>query len=158
MGEVLEAMHLLKDSPIEFSIVGKEQMEIPSDLRANPRIRWIGPVPRTSVADCYQQADVFLFPTLSDGFGMTQLEAQAWKLPVIASRFCGDVVEHGRNGWLLPEVSGQAISERLSDCVRHPEMLMAAAVESGVAPRYRLSAIGDSLSRLASNNRSMSHS
>jgi hypothetical protein len=31
--------------------------------------------------------------TFSDGFGLTQLEAQAWKLPMITTRFCGEVVD-----------------------------------------------------------------
>ena len=53
----------------------------------------------------YKEADVFILPTLSDGFGLTQLEAQSWKLPVIASRHCGEVVRDGENGVVLEEVS-----------------------------------------------------
>jgi glycosyltransferase involved in cell wall biosynthesis len=68
-------------------------------------VRWIGSVPREDAARFYRDADVFLFPTFSDGFGLTQLEAQAWKLPVIATKFCGDVVEDGKNGYLLPEIT-----------------------------------------------------
>jgi glycosyltransferase involved in cell wall biosynthesis len=45
----------------------------------------------------YERADLFLFPTLSDGFGLTNLEAQAWSLPIVASRFCGEVVRDGVN-------------------------------------------------------------
>lgn len=61
-------------------------------------VRWIGSVPRSATAMYYQLADVFLFPTLSDGFGLTQLEAQAWKLPIITSKFCGEVVKDRVNG------------------------------------------------------------
>jgi glycosyltransferase involved in cell wall biosynthesis len=67
---------------------------------------------------------VFLFPTLSDGFGLTQLEAQAWKLPVIASRHCGDVVRRGVNGVMLDEVSGQAIADAIRECVMNPPRLL----------------------------------
>ena len=146
--EVMEAMRRLQDSPIEFWIVGPAQMEIPRDLRNHPRARWTGAVPRDDAANYYRQADVFLFPTHSDGFGLTQLEAQAWKLPIIASRFCGEVVEDGRNGWLLPEVSVEAISTRLAECARRSELLVAAAAESAVAPQFTLESVGASFSRI----------
>jgi len=148
MAEVMEAMRRLQDSPIEFWIVGPAQMEIPRDLRNHPRARWTGAVPRDDAANYYRQADVFLFPTHSDGFGLTQLEAQAWKLPIIASRFCGEVVEDGRNGWLLPEVSVEAISTRLAECARRSELLVAAAAESAVAPQFTLESVGASFSRI----------
>lgn len=145
---LLDTVSLLDGEPIEFWIVGPVRMDISPELASHPRIRWIGPVPRGAAETYYRKADVFVFPSFCDGFGLTQLEAQAWKLPVIASRFCGDVVEHGRNGWLLPEVSAQAIAERLTECVRNPDGLVAAADESGVANQFSLTAFGASLSRL----------
>jgi glycosyltransferase involved in cell wall biosynthesis len=148
--EVMEAMRLLRNRPVEFRMVGRPELEIPLDLRICSRVRWIGAVPRSAVAAHYQWADVFLFPTFSDGFGLTQLEAQAWKLPVIASRFCGEVVEHGSNGWLLPEVTGEAIARQVSECADHPRQLAVASVKSGLSPRHTLSAVGAALSRLAS--------
>ena len=69
------------------------QIAVPADLRDHPQVRWAGTVSREDTARYYRDADVFLFPTYSDGFGLTQLEAQAWKLPIIASVFCGAVVE-----------------------------------------------------------------
>ncbi len=110
MAAVLDAIAQLEGKPIEFWIVGSCQINIPETFKNHPKIRWIGRIPRSETAYYYQQADVFLFPTLSDGFGLTQLEAQAWQLPVIASKNCGKVVENGENGWVLPEVSGSAIA------------------------------------------------
>jgi len=150
MQPVLDAMRLLQDLPVELTIVGASELEIPVDLQAHPRIHWIGPVPRDSVAKFYREADVFLFPTFSDGFGLTQLEAQAWKLPIIASPFCGDVVRQGRNGWVLPQVTAHAIAGQLSACVRTPVLLAEAAIESQVEAPHTLSAVGASLLRLGS--------
>jgi glycosyltransferase involved in cell wall biosynthesis len=42
-----------------------------------------------------------VFPTFSDGFGLTQLEAQAWILPIITTNFCGKLVEDEQNVWFL---------------------------------------------------------
>ena len=82
-----------------------------------PQVSWFGVAPRVSVESYYRDADVFIFPTLSDGFGLTQLEAQAWKLPVIASRYCGEVVRDGVNGVVLEEVCGEAIAEVIARVV-----------------------------------------
>jgi glycosyltransferase involved in cell wall biosynthesis len=72
-------------------------------------------VPRSAVSSYYRETDLFLFPTFSDGFGLTQLEAQSWKLPLMVSRFCGEVVEDGVNGWVIEPLSGEAIA----GCVRN---------------------------------------
>lgn len=148
--EILNAVRQLEGSPIEFTIAGPVQLDLPADLRNHPHIHWAGPVSRYETADYYRNAHVFLFPTFSDGFGLTQLEAQAWKLPIIVSRSCGAVVEHGRNGWLLPEVSAEAIAQRLLECLRHPEKLAQASHASGLAPGHTLSAVGAALTQLVS--------
>ena len=119
-GYLLEAARMLQDEPIEFLMVGPSEIKNPG---TNTNIRWFGSVPRSETARFYREADVFLFPTLSDGFGLTQLEAQAWKLPIVASRFCGEVVTDGVNGWQLPKVSANTIAEALAACLRRPAML-----------------------------------
>lgn len=120
---VLEAVQLLAGYPVEFWIVGSQQIEIPAHLQTHLQIRWLGHVNRSETAQYYQMADVFLFPTISDGFGLTQLEAQAWKLPIIASRSCGEVVVDGENGWILEEVSGNKIADLIQSILRCPKSL-----------------------------------
>jgi glycosyltransferase involved in cell wall biosynthesis len=120
---VLDAMDLLKDQPVEFWFVGPLQMSVPAQYLTAPHARWVGSVPRAQVEQYYQTADLFLFPTFSDGFGLTQLEAQAWKLPITASPFCGDVVRDGVNGIILPQVTGQAIAEAVRSLIAVPRRL-----------------------------------
>ncbi|HBL10855.1 MAG TPA: glycosyltransferase [Cyanobacteria bacterium UBA11162] len=120
---ILEAAELLRDQPIEFWFVGSPGFTKLQLDKKNNQLRWIGSVPRSATADYYQQADVFLFPTLSDGFGLTQLEAQAWKLPIIVSRFCGEVVKDGVNGIIVQEVTGEAIANALQFCLNNPQQL-----------------------------------
>ena len=119
----LEAVEHLTGEPIEFWFVGPLEIEIPEHFRNHPQVKWTGPVPRSQTQHYYQQADVFLFPTLSDGFGLTQLEAQAWGLPIIASQFCGEVVQPGKNGWILSQVSGSEIASTLSKRIHFSKQL-----------------------------------
>lgn len=137
-GQLLEAVKLLSGEHVEFWFVGPVQFEVSQELRLHPQVRWFGLVPRSAVGSYYRDADVFIFPTLSDGFGLTQLEAQSWKLPVIASRYCGEVVRDGVNGVVLEEVSGAAIAAVLLRLLRSPEMLDGMAERSGVEERFSL--------------------
>lgn len=120
---ILDSLKYIADKPIEIWLVGPNKLSIPTSLCNHPNLRLIGRVPRSQVQKYYKQADVFLFPTHSDGFGLTQLEAQAWNLPIIASRYCGEVIKHKHNGFLLEEITPQRIATVLSMCCLHPQIL-----------------------------------
>ena len=123
---VLETARLLEALPVEFVIVGHS--EINEALLGAANIKYRGLATRAETDNFYREADVFLFPTLSDGFGLTQLEAMAWQLPVIASRFCAPVVQHGKNGIALQENTPQALAAVITDFIQHPEQLKALSV------------------------------
>lgn len=146
--ELLDAARLLANEPVEFCFVGPQQIHIASDLRRCRYIKWFGAVPRTKVDRFYREADVFILPTFSDGFGLTQLEAQSWKLPVIASRFCGEVVQDGHNGVTLEEISAEAIAKVITELLRSPQRLATMARHSYVRKEFSLKALASSLSQL----------
>ena len=148
IGPLLDAVKLLADEGVEFWFVGPVQINVPAELREDARVKWFGVVPRVEVDKYYKDADVFIFPTFSDGFGLTQLEAQSWKLPVIASRHCGEVVRDGANGVVLEEVSGQTIADVLLKFIRSPELLRSMSGNSGVSDRFSLRTLASSLKTL----------
>jgi len=145
VGQLLDAARLLVGEHIEVWFVGPIQIDVPEELRRHPQIKWFGAVPRAAVVRYYREADVFMLPTLSDGFGLTQLEAQSWKLPVVASRYCGEVVSDGVNGVVLEEVSARAIVEVLLGFLRSPDTLKAMSMRSGVDDRFSLQALASAL-------------
>jgi hypothetical protein len=116
---LLEAIELLRNEPIEFTFVGSPETRI----QTNPKVKVINSVSRADTAGFYKKADIFLFPTLSDGFGLTQLEAFSWKLPVISSSFCGEVVEDHKNGLVLEKVTAEEIKKALIYCLQNPIIL-----------------------------------
>ena len=145
MAAVLDAVRQLESLPIEFWFVGSQQIAIPADLADHPQVRWVGTVPRSQTQQYYQQADVFLFPTLSDGFGLTQLEAQSWRLPLITSRYCGEVVQDQVNGVVLPEVTGETIAAVLQDFVTAPQRLADLSQGSGQLHQFSIEHLSDQL-------------
>ncbi len=82
-------------------------------------------LPRTALRGIYQQADVFLFPTLVEGMGIVVLEAMASGLPVITTpNGPGDIVRDGVDGFLVPPRDVDAIVERLEFLRSNPEARM----------------------------------
>jgi glycosyltransferase involved in cell wall biosynthesis len=146
--QLLDAIRLLENEPVEFWFVGPQQTPLPAGLKDNRRVKWFGPAARRDVDEFYRNADVFILPTLSDGFGITQLEAQSWKLPVIASRHCGRVVEHGRNGLLLEEVSAEAIAAAIKHLLDAPERLAEMSRHSYVRDEFSLQSLASSFAQL----------
>lgn len=151
---IIEAMSLFSDLsieswPIEIWLVGSSELDLSAALSAYPQLKWLGAVPRSQVQRYYQQADVFLFPTHSDGFGLTQLEAQAWKLPIIASKSCGNIVTHQQNGLCLADVSGASVAAALRHCCQHPEQLQQWSNQSVNMQPYDLSQLAKTLQKIA---------
>ena len=90
--------------------------------RAYPTVRFLGQKLGADLAACVAGADVFVFPSRTDTFGLVLLEAMACGVPVAAYPVTGplDVVLLGRTG-VLDEDLGRAISGALAmnrnDCV-----------------------------------------
>src|SRR5262249_42953043 len=84
-------------------------------------------IPRAALFERYRAADVLVFPTLCDGFGMVVTEAFAHGLPVITTRRAGaaDLVRHGENGLIVPAGNTQALAEALEWCLSHRRELKA---------------------------------
>jgi len=148
VARLLQAARTLRDEPVEFWIVGPVQIANAETAADNARVKWFGPVTWKETAEKYRAADVFILPTLSDGFAITQLEAQAYGLPVISSKCCGGVVENGRNGIILEEPSAECIAAAIRDCVADPNRLQNLAARSRVANKFTIDALAQRLREL----------
>jgi glycosyltransferase involved in cell wall biosynthesis len=150
LARLLQAARTLRDEPVEFWIVGPVQIANAEAATDNARMKWFGPVTRKETAEKYRAADVFILPTLSDGFAITQLEAQAYGLPVISSKCCGGVVENGRNGIILEEPSAGCLAAAIRDCVADPNRLQKLAAASYVQNEFTTDLLGQRLQKLGS--------
>jgi glycosyltransferase involved in cell wall biosynthesis len=74
---------------------------------------YVGQVPRSRIVDEFRRADIFVFPTLCDSFGIVQLEAMACGVPVITTPNCGSVVRDGVDGFIVPIRDALAIADRV---------------------------------------------
>lgn len=72
-----------------------------------PDVRFLGWRFGEELAEVYSSADVLVFPSKTDTFGMVMIEANACGTPVAAHDVCGpvDIVRNGENGWLDADLS-----------------------------------------------------
>jgi glycosyltransferase involved in cell wall biosynthesis len=148
IARLLEAARILRDEPVEFWMVGPVETTHASTIGNAGRVKWFGPVTRNQATEFYRDADVFILPTLSDGFAITQLEAQAHGLPVIASKFCGEVVEDGLDGIVLEEPTAACIAAVLRACIADPDRLQKLAAASRLRDEFTIEALAERLQKL----------
>jgi glycosyltransferase involved in cell wall biosynthesis len=148
VARLLGAARILRDEPVEFWMVGPVEIANASAIGDAGRVKWFGPVTREKAAEYYRNADVFILPTLSDGFAITQLEAQAHGLPIMASKFCGKVVENGLNGIVLEEPTATCIAGAVRGCIANPDRLQELAAASRVRDQFTIQALAHQLQEL----------
>jgi glycosyltransferase involved in cell wall biosynthesis len=130
---LIAAARLLSAKRLRFVVAGPIGISIEAVRSAPSNMCFIGPITRDRTIEIYRSADLFVFPTLSDGFGVTQLEAMAHGLPVIATRNCGEVVEDGVNGLVVPARDPDALAKAIEDVAfddRRLASMSAAALET----------------------------
>jgi glycosyltransferase involved in cell wall biosynthesis len=80
--------------------------------RRYPEAIYTGYKPTPELAQIYASADVFVFPSLTDTFGLVLLEALASGVPVAAFPVTGplDIIENGRSGFLDCDLGRAALA------------------------------------------------
>lgn len=123
---LLEAVRKLKSRHMQVRIFTR-QLGFPELLSGYDDID-IDIVTGLSGIDLFKelsQLDVFIFPSLGDGFGHVILEAMACGVPVIATTNCcgPDIIQEGVNGFIVPIRDPDAISERIEWCLANRNTL-----------------------------------
>jgi glycosyltransferase involved in cell wall biosynthesis len=104
------------DLPGRKYVVGDGPALVP--LRAAyPEVRFVGAKQGLELACYYAAADVFVFPSRTDTFGIVMLEAMASGVPVAAYPVRGpiDIVTSGQTGYLSEDLRDAALSARTLD-------------------------------------------
>jgi glycosyltransferase involved in cell wall biosynthesis len=84
------------------------------------RVSVFARVDRHELYEQLVRADVFVFPSLSEGFSCALLEAMAASMPVVATRVGAavDLLEDGRNGVLVPSADASALVAAVTRLLR----------------------------------------
>lgn len=146
---LIEAARLLEKEPIHFDVVGSIGISEMAITSAPSNTTFHGPVSRDRTEAFYRSADLFVLPTLSDGFALTQLEAMAHGLPVIATPNCGEVVSDAVDGLIVPASDANALAEAFQLLLQDPEKLQRMSEATGAKlEQFSLARLGYNLAEL----------
>ena len=86
----INAFKNLKNDSMQFEVWGKKDRtytNLVNLAKNDKRIKFLGYAPENSIVHIYDSFDVFVHPTLYEGFGLPILEAQSRGLPVIIYKY-----------------------------------------------------------------------
>lgn len=123
--DFLAAWRLLADAP-ELTIVRVDPVEVP------PGATVLGRLSAAEMAGFYRSVDVFVFPSLSEGFPAPPLEAMACGAAVVATRSGGveEYASDGVNCLLVPVSDPRSLAAAIARLVRDPDLRARLASES----------------------------
>jgi glycosyltransferase involved in cell wall biosynthesis len=105
-------------------------------------------IPRIQLAERYAAADLFVFPTLGDGFGIVMQEAMCTGVPVLTTP-CGggpECVTDGVDGWIVPPRDVDALVQRMRACAADRDRTAAVGLAARArAERFTWHEAGDHL-------------
>ena len=120
--EAVEGMQ----TEVELTVVGHKAVAHCNALNeALEKHNWIPSLPHDQILACMSDHDVFVFPSLFEGFGLVITEAMSQGVPVITTdRTAGpDLIKHGEDGWIVPAGSSSALKNVLAEILQKPEIL-----------------------------------
>ncbi|MEM7774289.1 MAG: glycosyltransferase family 4 protein [Pseudomonadota bacterium] len=125
---------------MEFRFVGAELDEAAKVRNAAAEsIEFVGRLPEEQLKLQYAWADIFLFPTIEDGFAAVLPQAAVAGLPIIATvnSAAPDIVRRGSTGWIVAIRDPDEICSRLDWCDHHRQDVteMVTAAPQTVAAR-----------------------
>jgi len=114
------------DAYLELTVVGRLPQTGCEPLhRELCKHKHISSLPHKKILGLMQEQDILIFPSLFEGFGQVITEAMAQGTPVITTgRTAGpDIIQHGKNGWLVKAGSAEDIKNLLEQIIRHPDLI-----------------------------------
>ncbi len=127
---LLEAVRRLDNPEIELVLVGQMAGREAAFAPYRKWFRHVPHVPFHEVHALYQDADLFVYPSLHEGSAFAAYEALASGLPVICTPNTGSVVRDGEDGFLVRPRDADALAERISFLYRHPDLRLALATRA----------------------------
>lgn len=137
---LIEAIpEVLRELPeTKFLISGAMRYDIPNlnkmvkSLKIENSIVFTGYVPDEDVPKLYACCDVFCYPSLWEGFGLTPAEAQSCGKPVVAFNTCAvpEVVKNKHTGLLVEPKNAEAIAKALVSLLQNKELRFRMGLEA----------------------------
>lgn len=160
---LIEAANLLTKRGIDsFSLIvigsghqAKELNALVRSYKLEHQVHQVGKVAYQKLGSYYRAADVFVFPTHEDTWGLVLLEAMAFGKPVLCSINAGskELVNHGENGFVFDSHNPEELADYMARFITDPSLIsrFGARASEAVAP-YTPARAAQALASLARGN------
>ncbi len=118
------------------------QSEFPVDLR--DRITVVPRIDQSGLAQLYREADIFIFPSLYEGFSRAIVEAMASRLPIVCTQVgvAGDALRNEQSALIVPKHDADALVMAINRLRSDPALADRLANAAGeVARDYTVAAV-----------------
>jgi glycosyltransferase involved in cell wall biosynthesis len=131
--QLLKACAMLKKQEYcnySLMVVGRGAMEqelksFCHDENIQDYVKWVGWVDYSSLGVYFRNADIFVFPSLEDTWGMVVLEAMAFGKPILCSKCAGasEMVVQEQNGYLFDPHHPETLTEVMKLFIKDPNLI-----------------------------------
>jgi glycosyltransferase involved in cell wall biosynthesis len=113
LADLLQALRTLNTRQIKLQLIGRKTID--EDIRkafSDVEFSVSTDLPHSKLIEELHRSDVFVLPSIAEGFGHAILEAMAIGLPVITTNNTvgEDVIVNGKNGFIVPTGSSESIA------------------------------------------------
>ncbi|MGL5082239.1 MAG: glycosyltransferase family 4 protein [Microcoleaceae cyanobacterium] len=126
--EACKILHQKKCDTYSVLVVGDgtQRAELKQFCREHDldhRVYWAGRVEYGALGLYFDQADVFILPTLEDTWGMVVLEAMILGKPVLCSQWAGasELIVEAENGYRFDPRTPERLAELMQNFIQNPE-------------------------------------
>jgi glycosyltransferase-like protein len=93
-------------------------------LKMDQDIRVLGNIPEMNIPQLYAAGDIFIFPSLKEGWGLVVLEAMASGVPVIASNIepLTEYLKDSENAILIPPMDHEALAQQIISVLENKDL------------------------------------
>lgn len=112
---LLQALRLLGDRELELRVCGRVVDGLELFHSFGTQVKVTPSVSREELIAAYQSADLFVLPSVAEGFGQVLLEALACGLPILSTTRTAapDLVTEGREGFVVEPGNAEALAQRI---------------------------------------------
>jgi len=128
VNQIVKAYDLLcrEYDDLSLTIVGVDnEDEVKSEFENSKNVNVKSIINRNDLINLYDSHQVFIFPTLSEGYGKVVLEAMSRGMCVITTPmgYGADIINHNENGFVIPFDDYETIVETVKTLISNHEIL-----------------------------------
>lgn len=122
---LIEALRMLPPHEFSLTMLCRTQPDLDLLRDLPPSVKILSSVPDNSLSNLYDEHDVFVMPSLVEGFGMVYLEAMSRGLPIVTTENGGgpDIITDGREGFIVSVGDPSAIAAALQRYIDEPGLV-----------------------------------